>query len=254
MQDGNTVWIDQKAAGHGWFLDAGPGSDRAFFRPTPKGELHAPAGSPAFGKMDLLTVVVHEMGHVLGLAENGDPQGVMDETLEAGIRRLPALSSAGPDEFEDSGSVDAAWSRTTILTAGLGQATVPGANDTSATPAISAVIDHLLQSGELSVSRSQADPYRRDDGQRALELPIISLDSGLSAPAGSSRVWFRPSPPARGRWSVPAGRSLSFAITGTNRRRLIPDSIDPFVDQGRHGYRAGKSSGGAVARESVMAR
>ena len=30
MQDGNTVWIDQDAAGHGWFLDAIPASDQEF--------------------------------------------------------------------------------------------------------------------------------------------------------------------------------------------------------------------------------
>jgi len=77
MQVGNTVWIDQDAAGHGRFVNAGLGSDRAFFRPVTAEELQSPAGSAAFGEMDLLTVVEHEMGHVLGLAEDGDPAGNM---------------------------------------------------------------------------------------------------------------------------------------------------------------------------------
>ena len=35
--------------------------------------------------MDLLTVVMHEMGHLLG--HNHDVEGVMAETLVAGVRR-----------------------------------------------------------------------------------------------------------------------------------------------------------------------
>ena len=53
-------------------------------------------GSPAFGRMDLLTVVEHELGHVLGLGDL-DPQAVPHEllttTLAAGVRRLPTPST-----------------------------------------------------------------------------------------------------------------------------------------------------------------
>src|SRR5262249_14859790 len=54
------TWIDQNAAGYGWFLDAPPAGDSAF---------PAVPGSPAYGKVDLLTVVEHELGHVLGLED-----------------------------------------------------------------------------------------------------------------------------------------------------------------------------------------
>ncbi len=37
----------------------------------------------------LLTVLAHEMGHILGFADGED--GVMAETLIAGVRRLPGL-------------------------------------------------------------------------------------------------------------------------------------------------------------------
>jgi hypothetical protein len=93
MQAGNSVWIDADAAGHGWFFDAAAASDRAFYRPGSDGELHARTGSPGAGKMDLLTVVEHEMGHVLDLAETSGTTRVMNETLGTGVRRLPARGS-----------------------------------------------------------------------------------------------------------------------------------------------------------------
>src|SRR5581483_9838743 len=51
----------------------------------------AGAGSPAAGRMDLLTVVMHELGHVIGLDSRfgGDPADLMAAYLGAGDRRLP---------------------------------------------------------------------------------------------------------------------------------------------------------------------
>jgi hypothetical protein len=50
-------------------------------------------GSPAYGKVDLLTVVEHELGHELGFADTtGD--GLMGVFLPTGVRRVPALDPA----------------------------------------------------------------------------------------------------------------------------------------------------------------
>ena len=72
---GTTVTIDRDAAGHGWFVDPTPRSDSEFRRPGDQAEQ---------GKMDLLTAVVHELGHVLGRDHEAD--GVMAETLAVGTR------------------------------------------------------------------------------------------------------------------------------------------------------------------------
>ncbi len=47
---------------------------------------------PAAGRMDLLTVLLHELGHIAGLDDldaASIPDGLMTELLSAGVRRLP---------------------------------------------------------------------------------------------------------------------------------------------------------------------
>jgi hypothetical protein len=83
---GNTILIDAFAAGYGWFIDQTP-SDDAEFAKGLASNLIAPTTSAAYGDMDLLTVVMHEMGHILGLADV-DSYGVMSGTLATGIRRI----------------------------------------------------------------------------------------------------------------------------------------------------------------------
>jgi hypothetical protein len=51
------------------------------------GELVARRNSDAAGRMDLLTAVMHEMRHLLGLDQ--DHHGLMDDELPAGVRRNP---------------------------------------------------------------------------------------------------------------------------------------------------------------------
>ena len=72
---GNTIWLDDNAAGWGWFVDPTPWDDSEFTTPRNQGEQQ---------RMDLLTVLLHEIGHVLG--HEHDDSGVMAETLAAGTR------------------------------------------------------------------------------------------------------------------------------------------------------------------------
>lgn len=72
---GTQIWIDANAAGFGWYSGLDPnGLNDA--------------------EMDLLTVVAHEMGHVLGLgdAEAGMSQALMAAELPAGVRREPSAA------------------------------------------------------------------------------------------------------------------------------------------------------------------
>jgi len=82
-----TVFVDLDAAGRGWFIDPTPQDNAEFHFVPGLAEWIAGARSPAFGRMDLLTVVEHEIGHVLGF-DHGDvgSYDVMASILDPGVR------------------------------------------------------------------------------------------------------------------------------------------------------------------------
>jgi hypothetical protein len=84
MASGTVIFLDTNGAGHGWFVDSTPKSDSEFAAGV--------IDSPAANHVDLLTVLVHEMGHVLGLDDDGaaDPftGEVMADSLPLGVRRI----------------------------------------------------------------------------------------------------------------------------------------------------------------------
>ena len=90
---GNAILIDRDAAGYGWFVDLTPGDDREFSNPIGPHDLAASNGSPAAHRVDLLTAVMHEMGHVLGY-DHSDSLDLMAPTLPLGARRTLAGQSA----------------------------------------------------------------------------------------------------------------------------------------------------------------
>jgi parallel beta-helix repeat protein len=57
------VFVDRYAAGHGWFVDATPLQDEEFTAAA-GGVLSALPGTPAAGREDLLSAVLHEMWHL----------------------------------------------------------------------------------------------------------------------------------------------------------------------------------------------
>ncbi|NOT98045.1 MAG: matrixin family metalloprotease, partial [Sideroxydans sp.] len=106
---GSSITLDTTAAGNNWYIDTTP-SDNSEYLPTSNpNEWVAKAGSAdattshstklannasqvagyAAGKMDMLSVLLHEYGHALGIDHNTDAHDYMGATLTAGIRRLP---------------------------------------------------------------------------------------------------------------------------------------------------------------------
>jgi VCBS repeat-containing protein len=85
-----TITLDTDAAGHGWFIDYTSYLNDEFLPTSNPNEWVAKAGSEASGKMDMLSVLLHEYGHALGLEHSGDAHDFMGTTLTPGMRRLPS--------------------------------------------------------------------------------------------------------------------------------------------------------------------
>jgi hypothetical protein len=88
LTEGSTILIDATAAGYGWFVDATPFDSREYHE-TGDGLL-AFSTSDAFGRMDLLTLIAHELGHVLGYEHT--ESGLMSEDLAPGARNLESAN------------------------------------------------------------------------------------------------------------------------------------------------------------------
>jgi|GEM_PF-6377516 len=87
------VLIDLNAAGAGWFVDTTPQNDDEFFDSQREQNV---ISSGLENRVDLLSAVMHEMGHVLG--GNHTDEGTMSETLPVGVRRNSTMSEI---EFTD---------------------------------------------------------------------------------------------------------------------------------------------------------
>ena len=94
------VLIDLSAAGHGWYVDVSPASSEEFTIQLDHNVFKADAASAAYGRIDLLSVLAHEIGRVLGLNhEAADQYAVMHDEIEPGVRFL--IEQVGFDHDPD---------------------------------------------------------------------------------------------------------------------------------------------------------
>jgi ELWxxDGT repeat protein len=87
------ILLDRTAAGYGWFVDSTPSKNDEFELGRGRTLRRAANDSPAQGRIDLLSVLSHEFGHVLGLedlAPAGHSRELMSATVEPGQRVLPS--------------------------------------------------------------------------------------------------------------------------------------------------------------------
>src|SRR5262249_9638338 len=91
------IVFDRTAAGHGWYVDPTPLDDRKFGTVVSASLRYTNRFSTPAGHVDLLTAVMHEMGHRLGIpnpSSSADRGSLMYLALSVGERRLPAKSDS----------------------------------------------------------------------------------------------------------------------------------------------------------------
>jgi Ca2+-binding RTX toxin-like protein len=102
----SVMFLDINAAGNGWFVDQTPYDNSEFDTLASLTQREARGNSHAVGDIDLLTVVLHEFGHVLNKADldpETNPTDLMADILPTGVRRLPesvnAVASTAPADL-----------------------------------------------------------------------------------------------------------------------------------------------------------
>ena len=155
---GNTITIDATAAGYGWTV------------------LHA--GDDTV-RMDLLTAVRHEVGHVLGY-DHGD--GLMADTLAAGeSRAVPAVAPAkdpAPATTTSSGSATATSSTETTAPATTASASATGESTTSTsapTPTTATSTSSAASTGATAGASTWAETL--PDGVVPPDVTVTVLDN-----------------------------------------------------------------------------
>jgi len=90
---GNFITLDDNAAGHNWYIDPTPWDNSEYLPTSNPYEWVAKEGTAAYGKMDMLSVLLHEYGHALGIDHSADNHDYMATTLTAGVRRMPSATN-----------------------------------------------------------------------------------------------------------------------------------------------------------------
>jgi hypothetical protein len=166
------ITLDRAADGYGWFLDPSPGSDSEFGPGA--------ANSPARGHVDLLSVVAHEMGHLLGYGED-DGEGVTSEYLAPGVRHVPV---AAPATLRPASGNHPALSAVMTATPGMGDGLMAGdaaprtlaARDAGLTPLAGPTASRIrVRPRTAALDRRAVDTLLDDIG-----MTWLSNDEGLT--------------------------------------------------------------------------
>ena len=147
-----------------WFIDQTPDADEEF---------DAVVSAEARGRFDLLSTLIHEQGHVLGLGDlYGQKYDVMGNLLDAGTRRLPFAGQA-------SGAIAGAITGEQFLTANIVRASTDSAGSqalggASEAPSISA-------DGRYVVFESDANNLVAGDSNFDTDVFVKDLHTGVVA-------------------------------------------------------------------------
>ena len=103
---GSNITIDADAAGIGWFVDSTPADDSEYLLDdVNKGRLVAVEESDADNRIDLYTVLLHEIGHVLGFGHDSDTAFMQEQISDSERLRLTDANFEDAREHHSDGQV-----------------------------------------------------------------------------------------------------------------------------------------------------
>ena len=265
------ITLDADAAGHGWYLDATPLDDAEFGNVFSATRMQTdPTGAPA-GHYDLLTTVMHEMGHALGLGDSlraGDRDDLMYGWLfsaSGGCRararptarsraRSPARSSwarrstsaccrpARPVTIQWQATIDPQTNQLIVnpVNTGTVSATNAVGFPDQNTNTVTTTLDTLILGGTIWNDNGAGGGIAGNGIKDGTEPGVSGVTLSLFADANDDNVLDRPATPARDRRPTAGGGDYSF--TG-----LAPGNYIVRVDQ------ANFDAGGALAGLHALA-
>ena len=188
---GSGVQIDELAAGYGWFFDTTPFTDEEFAVGVPGRELQTTELSSAHGKMDLLTVLMRELGKEYLKDKKRVPKKLrplMEATLSPSVRRLPDASSI--DFIIPEPEIIAPVSEISFASAAAAAAPATPASRTPAKPQRGAksrpTITLSPQSGETVMVPASGPGFTLPAGKSITIMFNVTINNSL--PAGVCSV------------------------------------------------------------------
>ncbi|HYI40640.1 MAG TPA: Ig-like domain-containing protein, partial [Allosphingosinicella sp.] len=178
------VNLDNDGAGYGWFVDSTPGEDSEFDGSGTR--LTADSGGAAEGRIDLLTVLMHELGHQIGLGDEyagSSASDLMYGYVNAGERRLPAQGEAAGGTPGSVGSTSYAITPVNIGTIPAGK-TVDVFIKATITDQRDGFIVNLVNNATISGSN-----FTTQIAQEMLALDSLTLGSNVYVDANLNGLY-----------------------------------------------------------------
>lgn len=181
---GPEITLDADAAGNSWFVDSTPFDDSEFVNGT------ATSNGGAFGRVDALTTITHELGHVLGLSDtysSTQSDSLMYGFIGLGERRVATsgLASGVVADGEHHGGVEYINSTLSIGDLGIGKSvTVQFTATINSTITVNSVSNQGTVDSDQTAATLTDDPSvggAADATVTPVDLPDVTV--AISAPS-----------------------------------------------------------------------
>ncbi len=233
------VTLDSDAAGQGWFVDPTPLADEEFSAVSGTRLGNGPAG-----KLDLLTTVMHELGHQLGLDDSysaADRDSLMYGYLVLGERRLPGTGqAAGAAPHLAAGDVDFIFA--------------PAIGDLDAGSAVTYTFDALIAAAPLAAGVEGVSNQGTVTYNTSLTKLTDDPAVGGAADPTATPVFAQPDLTVTGSDSpdpVRPGQTLTYTLTYGNAAGATQDAAGVVLTAtlaNNSTFNAGASAAGWVAQ------